>query len=299
MSEPDTQKAQSAPQEPSLATGSQLTSRWWKSQRAQRSLITALVFALISTCIWWEFFAPYIRTDDARVAATTVSFAPRGMGGQMIDLLVDEGDRVKNGQLLARLDQRIARAHLKRARAQDRWMSRELARIQEQAKGGFTSQRDLDRAICNAKSARADRQLARIALDDTLIKSTLDGVVVFKSAEKGDFLQPGQAAVTIADLDSAWIAVNIEETYARRLRAGQSVMVKIDEGGELEGHVGEILNSTASQFALIPADSGSGNYTKVVQRIPIKVRLLPSAGHALRIGQSAEIRIRIKKGVQP
>lgn len=295
MSDQKPQDEQSATQRPGSAAGPEPASRWWKSQRAQRSLLAALVLAFIFTLIWWEFFAPYIRTDDARVAATTVAFAPKGAGGQVIDLRVDEGERVKRGQLLLRLDQRAARAQLKRARAQDRWMSRELSRIQEQTKGGFAPQRDLDRAICNARSARADRQLARIAFDDTLIKSTLDGVVVLKSAEEGDFLQPGQAAMTIADLDSAWIAVNIEETYAGRLRAGQSAMVKIDEGKELEGHVGEILNTTAAQFALIPADSGSGNYTKVVQRIPIKVRLAPNAGHALRIGQSAEIRIRTGK----
>lgn len=266
---------------------------WWRSNRFHRALLAALVISAVSAVIWWEFFAPYIRTDDARVAATVVAFAPTGAGGQLVELRVDEGDTIKKGDVLFCLDQRQARAMLFKAKAQERWTKQELRRLSRQAKRGFAPKRDLESAICNAQSAQADRRSAQIALQNTVIKSSLDGVVVLKSAEMGDFVQPGQTAITVADLDNAWIAVNIEETYAKRLRRGQSVQIAVDEGGQLEGQVGEILQTTAAQFALIPADSGSGNYTKVVQRIPIKIRLTSQGGSSLRVGQSVEVKIRV------
>lgn len=99
----------------------------------------------------------------------------------------------------------------------------------------------------------------------------------------------------MADLANAWIAANVEETSAGRLRVGQSVHIDIDEGGQLLGHVDVVASSAASQFALIPVDNGAGDFTKIVQRIPIRVAvdpLLPSDW--LRVRQSVTVKIRVR-----
>ena len=97
-----------------------------------------------------------------------------------------------------------------------------------------------------------------------------------------------------ADIDHAWIAANIEETSVADVRVGQPVTVHIDEGGTLSGRVSEVRSATASQFALIQSENPSGNFTKLVQRIPIKVALDPHPDHPLRSGQSVEIKIRVR-----
>jgi membrane fusion protein (multidrug efflux system) len=99
----------------------------------------------------------------------------------------------------------------------------------------------------------------------------------------------------VVDLSHAWIAANVKETATALLRAGQPASVSIDEGGALSGHVQVVTQAAASQFALIPADNAAGNFTKVVQRIPVRIAIDPSPRvAALRVGESVEVRIRVR-----
>jgi membrane fusion protein (multidrug efflux system) len=116
---------------------------------------------------------------------------------------------------------------------------------------------------------------------------------VQKTTEEGNIIEPGQTILTVVDTDHAWVNANIEETAIADVKAGQSVHIKIDEGGSLEGHVIEVRSSVAAQFALIPSDNGAGNFTKVVQRVPIKIELEPHPGRDLRVGQSVVIKVRV------
>lgn len=267
---------------------------WWRSARVQQALTLAIASSAICGVIWWEFFHPYVRTDDARIAATAVAVAPTGAGGNVTELYVDVGSRVTRGQELLKLDSRNAAAQLQRAAAMATLAEQELRRVRRQVREGCSPQSDLDTAECQAQTAQANLELARLALDDTVLISTIDGVVVQKLTEIGNMLEPGQTAITVVDIDNAWVAANIEETYAGRLRIDQPVSIAIDEGGRLRGRIGEILSTTAAQFALIPSDNGSGNYTKVVQRIPIKILLTAPPSGPLRVGQSVEVKIRTR-----
>jgi membrane fusion protein (multidrug efflux system) len=155
--------------------------------------------------------------------------------------------------------------------------------------------RQLDAARAQAAQARAELALAEVALGRMTLKSTSAGAVVRVPIEPGDHLAPGQGALTIVDVAHAWIAANVEETSSGLLRPGQPAHVDVDEGGELEARVEAVIPSAASQFALIPADNAAGNFTKVVQRIPVRLTILPSARNpALRVGQSVEVRIRVR-----
>lgn len=271
-----------------------LQKRWWRHPRARTAGWITLAAGVLLFLAWLVFMAPYLYTDDARIAATTVRVASPGAGGLVIKLNAAEGARVAVGQVLVELDHRTSEAQLQRARARLVLAEKELRRMEQMAAENGVAPRDLDSARANQQTMEAEVKLAQISLDNTYIRSPLDGVVIQKNTEIGNLLEAGQTAISIIDLDHAWVAANIEETSVRRVKVGQPVTVTVDEGGVYFGNVSEILPATAAQFALIPADNPSGNFTKLVQRIPIKVVLAPSPGRALRVGQSVEIKIRVR-----
>ena len=261
--------------------------------RTQLGIKVSVGVGIAMVILWLFAFFPFVSTDDARVAATLIRVAPEAVGGRIIKVSVTEGDRVKKGDLLVELNHAIPEAQLQRAKAKALLTERELHRINELVSQRGLAAKDLDIAKANADTAQAELKLAQTAFDNTTIKSPVDGIVVQKIAEEGNILEPGQVAVTISDVDHAWISANIEETSVHSVKAGQPVSVVVDEGGTLKGKVSEVRAAVASQFALIPSDSGSGNFTKVVQRVPIKIELEPHPNQVLRSGQSVEIKIRV------
>lgn len=118
--------------------------------------------------------------------------------------------------------------------------------------------------------------------------------MVQKLAQTGNILETNQTAVTVVDIGHAWASANIEETSVALVRPGQRVTIYIDEGGKLTGKVLEVRKATAATFALIPSDSSAGNFIKLVQRIPVKIELDPHPGVNLRVGQSVEVKIRVR-----
>ncbi|HEY1405390.1 MAG TPA: HlyD family efflux transporter periplasmic adaptor subunit, partial [Spirochaetota bacterium] len=146
----------------------------------------------------------------------------------------------------------------------------------------------------DAMMARAELQLAQIALEHTFLKSPTTGIVIKKYAEVGNILETNQTALTLVDIEQAWISANIEETSILNVKPGQSVIVHVDEGGTLTGKVAEVRKAAASTFSLIPSDNASGNFIKVVQRIPVKIVLDPHPGKILRVGESVEISIKVR-----
>lgn len=272
----------------------QENARWWAHARAKRIGAISAVVAVLGFTNWLFLFYPFVSTDDARVAATLVRLAPDGVSGRVIKLGVTEGDRVTAGEILLELDHSVGEANLMKAKAKASQANRELKRIEQLAAQNGVPPNQVDTIRANAQSAEADLQLAQIAYDRTFLKSPVDGMVVQKIAEVGNILEANQTALTVADVDHAWISANIEETAVADVKQGQPVTVTIDEGGKLTGKVLEVRAATASQFALIQSENPSGNFTKLVQRIPIKIELDPHPDRILRSGQSVEIKIRVR-----
>lgn len=265
---------------------------WWQTRRAAQVGLGVLVVSIAGAITWWFAFRPYVSTDDARVAMTFVKLAPSNVSGKIEKVAVEEGAHVKAGDVLVEIDHRIPQANYDKAKAKADLANRELYRMQRLTSEGSATPQALDQAKANAATAEVELKLAEVALENTYLKSPFDGVVVQKIAEVGNLLEQNQTAVVVADEAHAWIAANIEETAVGAVRVGQPVHIVVDEGGTLEGKVSEVRASVASQFALIPSDTGAGNFTKVVQRVPIKVAI-DGAKHALRAGQSVEIKIRV------
>ncbi len=267
---------------------------WWKTTRARNAGYTALGVICAGVILWYFFFHPYVSTDDARVAAAMVRVANQGAGGRIETVNAVESDHVARGFVLAELDHRIAQARLDLARARARFASNELRRAEGLAAQRGIAPRELEKARSEAQIADAELRLAEVALEYTYLKSPVDGIVVQKLAEIGNILENGQVAFTIAEIDHAWISANIEETSVALVKPGQRAEITVDEGGTLTGRVVEVRKAAAAQFALIPSDNAAGSFTKVVQRIPIKIELDPHPGRMLRTGQSVEIKIRVR-----
>lgn len=267
--------------------------KWWKHPRAKRVGQISVGVLILGFLVWLLFFFPYVSTDDARVSATLIRAAAEGVGGKVIALNVKEGDRVEKDQILLELDHGVSEANLLKAKARATLAEKELKRVQQLAAQNGVPPRDVDNAKAAFDNAKGDLDLAQLTYDRTFVKSPIDGIIVQKVAEVGNIMEPNQTALTIADIENAWVSANIEETAIGHVKAGQRVSIHVDEGGSLKGRVSEVRAATASQFALIQSENASGNFTKLVQRIPIKVLLDPHPKLALRAGESVEIKVRV------
>ncbi|HVT61758.1 MAG TPA: HlyD family secretion protein [Thermoanaerobaculia bacterium] len=150
-----------------------------------------------------------------------------------------------------------------------------------------------------AEVARAEAQLeaARLNLAYTRIVAPVSGVVGKKTAESGQRVQPGQELLTIIQLDDVWVTANFKETQLRLFRPGQPATVHVDAYGiDLPGHVESIAAATGARFSLLPPENASGNFVKVVQRLPVRIRFDRGQDpqHLLRPGMSVLATVRVR-----
>ncbi|MBG7301221.1 HlyD family secretion protein [Pseudomonas aeruginosa] len=129
-------------------------------------------------------------------------------------------------------------------------------------------------ALAALAQARAARDLARIDLDSTVVRAPVGGVIGNRQVRIGRFVTPGVSLLDIVPLDDVWIVANFKETQVEHIRPGQRVRITIDgyPSGELEGVVDSFAAGTGSAFSLLPADNATGNFVRVVQRVPVKIR---------------------------
>ena len=143
------------------------------------------------------------------------------------------------------------------------------------------------------KQAQANGQQAALNLSYTHILAPVDGVVSRKSAEPGMQLSPGQQIMALVPLDDVWVTANFKETQLRKMKIGQQVEVQVDTFGSsriYKGHIDSMAGASGARFSLLPPENATGNYVKVVQRIPVKIVLDPGENrdHLLIPGMSVE-----------
>jgi len=146
-------------------------------------------------------------------------------------------------------------------------------------------------------AARAARDGIALQLSYAVVTAPADGVVARKSVEPGQMVNPGQPLMSVVPLGDVWVTANLKETQTRDLRPGEEVEVEVDAypGYTFHGRVESISPATGARFSLLPPDNATGNFTKVVQRIPVRIALEgKDAAHPLRPGMSAEVRIRAR-----
>jgi membrane fusion protein (multidrug efflux system) len=134
-------------------------------------------------------------------------------------------------------------------------------------------------AIADVQQKRALLEQTQLNLQYTKILAPVTGEVN-KTVVVGMNVQAGQQLLTVVPLDEVWVTANFKETQLRHMRVGQKAEIKIDSTGRtLKGHVDSIAGATGPTFSLLPPENATGNYVKIVQRIPVKIVLEPGENH--------------------
>jgi membrane fusion protein (multidrug efflux system) len=293
---------------------------------------------------YWTVGRFEVSTEDAYVKADSTTIAPK-VSGYIANVLVNDNQPVKAGQVLARIDDRDFKVSLEQAQAQIEAAHANIAnkqaaliaqqsaidaakatvdadkaeatfaeqddqRYAQLAKKGFgtvqnaqqaasriaaalasvardtaalasaTKQLDVIKAeLAQAQSALASAKAledqAELNLSYTALVAPIDGVIGNRTLRVGQYVQAGTQLMAVVPTDAAYIVANYKETQLTDVHAGQKVEIEVDTfpGQVFEGHVDSISPASGQEFALLPPDNATGNFTKVVQRIPVKIVL--------------------------
>ncbi len=144
---------------------------------------------------------------------------------------------------------------------------------------------------------QADVRIAELNLGYTKIYAPVSGVIGRKTVELGQRIQPGQSLLAIVPLDDIWVTADFKETQLKYMRPGQAVKIHVDTfGRDYQGTVENLPGAAGTLFSLLPPENASGNFVKVVQRLPVRIRFNPDQDpqHLLRPGMSVEPQVRVR-----
>ncbi len=253
----------------------------------------------------------YIETDNAQIEAPTVMLAAK-IPGYIIDVRVTEGQKVKKDDLLVQIDSRDYKSIFDsmtseqlslEARKKD--AEKNYHRIKDLYAQSVVSSQQMDAATANYNEikARYDSATSKVVqsqlnLDNTQIKAPSDGIIARKSAEVGQLATPGNPLIGFVGSESRWIIANFKETEIENIKVGKKVDIKIDalSGKNFNGEVESISSSTGATVTLMPPDNATGNFTKVVQRVPVKIKFLNLTTddfNQIQAGLSAVVKVHI------
>jgi membrane fusion protein (multidrug efflux system) len=320
-----------------------------KNLNFRKLLMAGAAFVVLAGAVnygwgYWTVGQYLVSTDDAYVKADSTTVAPK-ISGYLREVLVGDNERVKAGQVLARVDERDFRVALDQAKSDvaaanaaiaskqaqlevqqtvidaaeatvdvDKatltFAAQENKRYTDLASSGYGSVQNAQQAqshiagaqaafqrdtanlasalkqvdLLKAEIAQAKAALARAAatqsqaelnLGYTTIVAPIDGIVGNRSLRIGQFVQAGTQLMSVVPVSGAYVVANFKETQLTAVREGQPVEIAVDmfPGQVVHGHVDSIAPASGQEFALLPPDNATGNFTKVVQRIPVKIAL--------------------------
>lgn len=261
----------------------------------------------------WALGPSSESTDNAYTAAHVATLSSK-VAGLVTEVLVEENEEVKKDQILARIDPRDYQNALDNLRAEVAQVdvTLELARKNQHrstrlfAERAVTEQeRDDDRSKVGELQKKHDALTAQIAqaqlnLSFAEVRAPAAGRIGRKAVEPGMVVAVGQPLLSFVDARPPWLVANFKETQLRRMHVGQKVHVEIDSIGSqvFEGEIESFSPGTGATFSLIPPDNATGNFTKIVQRLPVRIKFAAASIHGFedRIvpGLSAEARVFLK-----
>lgn len=251
----------------------------------------------------------YVTTDNAQVEAHSVMIAAK-VGGYINAVHITEGMKVKKGDVLIEIDDRDYQNHLRQIKgelasleAKKRDADKNLRRISELFSKGVVSQQQYDGtttslAEIKAKYEAVSAQVAQAELNfqNTKILAPSDGFIAKRAAEVGQLASPGVPLVGFVDAGERWVTANFKETEIEGVVPGKKVNIDVDaiSGHSFVGVVESISSATGATFTLLPPDNATGNFTKVVQRVPVKIRfenVTAEQVETLKAGLSAFVKV--------
>lgn len=231
-----------------------------------------------------------IKAATARIAQNAALLNRAQLDFHRMEILVKDG-------AISRQEFDASRAAFDSAKAAQQSLLAE--RVSDEA-GLDAIQAQRSVSVAQVQKAEAVLRTASLQVDYTIIRAPSSGRVAKKSVEVGQRLQPGQPVMAVVD-DQVWVVANFKESQLARLRAGEKVKVKVDavEGPDFQGVVDSFSPGTGAQFSLLPPDNSTGNFTKIVQRVPVKIlftnETLAASTPRLSPGLSAIVKVSIRR----
>ena len=251
--------------------------------------------ALISLNAEEQLAASNIRAAQTTIRAVDAQNVQAQADRQRFDSLVSTG-------FVARRDAERYRAAAVTAQSTAERSRAEFDVSRNQASVTTAKRATLQAALAGAEAAVARAQAALVLAQQdqahTLIRAPIDGVVGDRQAEPGDYVQPGTRLLTVVPIRALYVVANFKETQVSRMVVGQGATIKVDalDGKPLKGSVESFAPGSGSQFSLLPFEPGTGNFTKIVQRVPVRIRIDPGQPglERLRPGLSTTVKVRLK-----
>jgi membrane fusion protein, multidrug efflux system len=283
---------------------------WYRRRHVLVAGAAVLLALLAGGGVYYHYATGFESTNDAFIDGEIVRISPR-VSGHVERVAVTDNQLVESGQTLVELDRRPfavaleqARARATAADAEARRGEADAARARELYARQLIARAALDEATARARTtaaqldaARADVRRAELDLGYTVIGVPQAGRVTRKSVEEGMFVQVGQPLLTIVTGD-LWVVANFKETQLRNLRPGEPVEIRVDAfpGRVFRGRVDSTQRGTGARFSLLPPENATGNYVKVVQRVPVKIVFdePPDPQYPLGPGMSVVPRVAIR-----
>jgi len=239
-------------------------------------LIGAGIVGVILLIVVWRHASTHESTDDAYTTGHIHNIAAR-VNDTVLEVLVDDNQRVQAGQVLVRLDPADYEVQVAQAQANYEKAKDDFNRIEPLKGDEAISQQDFDSAKAALAVAEAQLRNAKNQLDYCTIVSPAAGRVGRKQVEAGNRVTIGGALMAV--VDDAWVVANFKETQLAKIEIGQPVKIKIDAVPDkvFEGWVDSFAPGSGSTFALLPPDNATGNFTKIVQRVPVKIVFDPDS----------------------
>lgn len=312
---------------------------FWKKLVLIAILIVVGGLALVWGVQYWIHAQSYESTDNAFIDGDIIPISSR-VSGHVDQVLINDNQKVKAGDVLARLDARDFEARLKQSqaalataqanvaqaqadvessRANYNLAQTNLHRFEQMLKDNSASQQEYDAAVASEQVTAADLNAAQkkvaamqaasaeaqaavdtaqLNLSYTTITAPKDGRVTRKIVEPGAYIAPGQTLLSIVR-DEVWVTANYKETALTHMQPGQPVDLSVDAfpDMQLKGVVDSIQAGTGARFSLFPPENATGNYVKVVQRVPVKILLKdvpPEQMQRLSLGLSVVPDVKVK-----
>jgi membrane fusion protein, multidrug efflux system len=280
-------------------------------EKRQKIILVAAAVAIIAAAYFLYEHFTYVSTDNAQVEAHTVLLSAR-VGGYLVSAPFDDGAKVKKGDVLVQIDDRdykaaldAAQSELQSVEARKKEAEKNYNRIKNLFSQQVVSQQQYDTTLANYSDSKARHDAvaakvvqAQLNFENTQIKAPSDGIIARSSAEVGQLASVGLPLVGFVSSESRWVVANFKETEIEDIHIGKKAYVSIDALSDKEyiGEVESISSATGATFSLLPPDNATGNFTKVVQRVPVKIKLhdlKPEDIDRLQAGLSAVVKVRI------
>lgn len=244
-----------------------------------------------------------VATAQANVAATQARVRKANQDFERYSRLLAEKTVPQQQFDAVQAERDAAQAQLQAAQAQLRTAQSQVSAAGTQT-GVTNSQRlatqgQITVAQAAVKQRQADLDIADLQLSYTIVRAPVSGVVSKRAVQIGQLVQAGQAVCSVVGNSNLWVTANFKETQLNQMQSGQVVEIDVDAFGneKLTGHVGSFAGATGAKFSLLPPDNATGNYVKVVQRIPVRIELDKNSPlyAKLRPGMSATAAVDLQK----